>query len=347
MVAPIVSPANYLRMTRHIVSKLQWERPLMAAALVIVILALLLNVGKRVPANHAETKPVISDKASWHPPDTAGIPHTPQGDLIRYGRDLVANTSRFLGPNGIVAAMSNGMNCQNCHLEAGSRFFGNNYSAVFSTYPKFRARSGTIENIFKRVNDCFERSLNGHALDSNGHEMKAICAYISWLGKDVPKNSKPVGAGLPDLVFPERAADTGKGHLVYQQQCQRCHGSRGEGTPLKENTGYVYPPLWGPGSYTTAAGLYRISRFAAFVKDNMPFGSSHNAPQLTDEEAWDLAAFVNSQPRPQKKYKKDWPNPATKPVDFPFAPFSDSFSERQHKYGPFGPIARLHQATRP
>ncbi len=347
MAAPIVSPANDLAMTPQIRSKNQWERPLMAATLVIVVLALLLSVEKRIPAPSPETKPAIADKALWRPPDTAGIPHSPQGELIRYGRDLVANTSRFLGPKGIVAAMSNGMNCQNCHLEAGSRVFGNNYSAVFSTYPKLRARSGTIEDICKRVNDCLERSLNGHALDRNNHEMKAICAYICWLGKDVPRNLKPKGAGLPDLIFPDRAADTGKGHLVYWQQCQRCHGARGEGAPLIEHTGYVYPPLWGPESYTTAAGLYRISRFAAFVKDNMPFGSSHEAPQLTDEEAWDLAAFVNSQPRAEKKYSKDWPDPATKPVDYPFGPYSGSFPEQQHKYGPFGPIARLHQATRP
>jgi thiosulfate dehydrogenase len=333
-------------MTRHIGSKRQWERPVMAATLVIIILAPILNCEKRRPAALPVADAAISRKAIWHPPDTGRIPHTPRGDLIRYGKRLIANTSHYLGTKGIVAAISNGMNCQNCHLEAGARLYGNNYSAVFSTYPKFRARSGTIENIFKRVNDCFERSLNGHALDSNNHEMMAICAYIDWLGQDVPKNSKPAGAGLRDLPFPDRAADSGKGHLVYIQLCGRCHGTQGEGMLLSDSTGYAYPPLWGRHSYTTAAGLYRISRFAGYVKDNMPFGSSHDAPQLTDEEAWDLAAFVNSQPRAEKKFKKDWPDPAAKPVDYPFAPYTDNFSERQHKYGPFGPI-RQGQPVKP
>jgi thiosulfate dehydrogenase len=302
--------------------------------------------GKNTPAAAQATMAATAKTALWQPPDTSLIPKTPGGDLIRYGRRLIANTSRYLGPKGIVAAISNGMNCQNCHLEAGARPYGNNYSAVFSTYPKFRERSGTVENICRRVNDCMQRSLNGRVLDSNSHEMKAICAYIDWLGQNVPKNIKPAGAGIPDLPFPARAADTGKGRAIYTQLCQRCHGPHGEGMPLADSTGYAYPPLWGRNSYTTAAGLYRISRFAGYVKDNMPFGSSHHAPQLKDEEAWDLAAFVNSQPRPEKKFDKDWPKLSGKPVDYPFGPYADSFPEKQHKFGPFGPIRQAGQQNK-
>jgi thiosulfate dehydrogenase len=102
--------------------------------------------------------------------------------------------------------------------------------------------------------------------------------------------------------------------------------------------------LWGEHSYNTGAGLYRISRFAGYIKDNMPFNqTSHDLPQLSDEEAWDLAAFVNSQPRPRKDVSKDWPDISKKPLDHPFGPFSDGFSERQHKYGPFKPIAEARK----
>jgi thiosulfate dehydrogenase len=93
------------------------------------------------------------------------IPADKNGREIRYGRDLVANTAYYFGPEGIIAHSSNGMNCQNCHLDAGTKPWGNNYGAVASTYPKFRERSGSIETIEKRVNDCFERSLNGSAID--------------------------------------------------------------------------------------------------------------------------------------------------------------------------------------
>jgi len=66
--------------------------------------------------------------------------------------------------------------------------------------------------------------------------------------------------------------------------------------------------------------------------------STHQKPVLTDEEAWDVAAFVNSQPRPKADLTRDWPNVAAKPVDHPFGPYSDGFTEEQHKYGPFEPI---------
>ncbi|MEO7530020.1 MAG: hypothetical protein ABIS69_01370, partial [Sediminibacterium sp.] len=101
------------------------------------------------------------------------IPITQEGEVIRYGRSLIENTAQYLGPKGTVARISNGMNCQNCHLEAGTKPWGNNYGAVASTYPKFRQRSGRIESIEKRVNDCFERSLNGKPIDSTGKEMRA------------------------------------------------------------------------------------------------------------------------------------------------------------------------------
>lgn len=276
--------------------------------------------------------------AVWQAPDTMKIPATDEGRLIRYGRDLIIHTSRYLGPKGTAARITNGMNCQNCHLDAGTKIWGNNYSAVFSTYPKFRDRSGSIENIFRRINDCISRSLNGQPIDTNSLEMKAIAAYMKWLGQEVPSGEKPTGAGITDLPFLGRPADSGKGRMVYLQQCQRCHGPQGEGVLNTDSIGYLYPPLWGDHSYTTAAGLYRISRLAGYAKDNMPFGYSHNTAFLSDEQAWDVAAFINSQPRPQLTFNEDWPNISKKPFDHPFGPYADSFTSRQHKYGPFGPM---------
>jgi thiosulfate dehydrogenase len=278
----------------------------------------------------------------WHMPDTSLIHNDPEFEQIYYGRGLIANTSFYLGPKGKIAAISNGMNCQNCHLDAGAKPWGNNYSAVFSTYPRFRERSGTVENIYKRVNDCIERSLNGVPLDTNSREMQAIYAYIKWLGRNVPAGTKPVGAGIRDLPYMERAADPGKGQIVYVQKCQRCHGIQGEGLLNADSTNYAYPPLWGRHSYNTGAGLFRISRFAGYVKDNMPFDASHDTASLTIEEAWDVAAFVNSQSRPEKSFDRDWPDISRKPVDHPFGPYADSFSERQHKYGPFRPLKNIH-----
>lgn len=275
----------------------------------------------------------------WIAPDISSLDQDKNKDLILYGKDLIVHTSEYFGENGkLFKNNTNGMNCQNCHLEAGTKIFGNNYSAVASTYPKYRARSGAIETIYKRVNDCFERSLNGKVLDTNSKEMQGIVAYIKWLGKDVKKGDKPMGSGLKELAFLERAADSEKGKSVYSEKCQSCHQANGVGLMNTDKMSYTYPPLWGEHSYNDGAGLYRMASFAKYVKYNMPQSVKHSSPQLSDEEAWDVAAFVNSQPRPHKNIKSDWPNIEEKPFDHPFGPYVDGFDEKHHKFGPFKPI---------
>lgn len=289
---------------------------------------------------------IIAKQDNWQPPQLASIPKTAEGELILYGKELIAHTANYLGPRGSVMRLSNGMNCQNCHLDAGTKIMGNNYAAVFSTYPKFRSRSGTRESIIKRISDCFERSLNGTKPDSASREMTAMVAYMTWLGQGTPPGVVPAGSGLEKLPYLNRAADPKKGRLIYKGKCESCHGADGEGIPMPDKVAYLYPPLWGKNSYNDGAGLYRVSSFAGYVINNMPFGASSENRLLTEEEAWDLAAFVNSQPRPHKNQKSDWADVAKKPIDFPYAPYVDTFSEKQHKYGPFQPIADARNSAK-
>jgi len=281
----------------------------------------------------------------WTAPDPASIPNSDEGELIKYGRKLIANTAQYLGNNGSALQMSNGMNCHNCHLDARTKPYGNNYGSVASTYPKFRARSGTNETIVKRVNDCFVRSLNGKSLDSNTRKMQAIVAYIEWLGKDVPKGKTVKGSGIVDLPFLDRPADPEKGKIVYEQKCASCHKKDGTGELKPSGKEWSYPPLWGDKSYNNGAGLFRISRLAGYVKYNMPLGVSYPESQLSDEETWDVAAYINSLPRPSKDLSKDWPDISKKPLDHPFGPFADGFDEKQHKFGPF-PLLKLREESR-
>ncbi len=275
----------------------------------------------------------------WQAPDINSLPDDEEGRLIHYGHELITNTSLFFGPKGNIASITNGMNCANCHIDAGSKSFGGCFSAVASTYPKYRDRSGRIESIEFRINDCMLRSLDGKAIDSTSKEMKAMVAYLKWIGKDVPKNKKPKGAGLEELAYLKRAADPEKGKQVFLSKCISCHGENGQGLLNHDSSFYLYPPLWGSNSFNVSAGLYRITRLASFIKNNMPYGlASHDSPQLSDEEAWDVAAFIISQPRPEKIFAEDWPKKETKPVDYAYGPFVDNFSETQHKYGPFTPI---------
>ncbi len=287
-------------------------------------------------AIRAEVKPIVQE--FWIAPDVNTITDTEQKAEVEYGKELIAHTAKYLGPNGSVMQISNGMNCQNCHLKAGTAVFANNYGSVASLYPKFRARSGTEENIEKRVNDCLERSLNGSALHTESREMKAIAAYINFLGTNVNKGEKAAGSGFRDLPYLDRAADSDRGKAVYTSKCQSCHQEDGSGMLNSDKTEYTFPPLWGKNSYNDGAGLYRISNFAKYVRDNMPQGATYENPMLSEEEAWDVAAYINSQARPHIDVPKDWPELSKKPIDHPFGPYSDKFNEKQHKYGPFKPI---------
>jgi thiosulfate dehydrogenase len=190
------------------------------------------------------------------------------------------------------------------------------------------------------VEDCFERSLNGKAPARGSKELESIVAYINYTGSNVKKGQKPKGSGIYELKFMERAADPEKGKIAYVAKCQTCHQANGEGVMNADKVSYQYPPLWGKNAYNQGAGLFRISRFAGYIKANMPFGVTYKEPQLSDEEAWDIAAYVNSMPHPLKDISKDWPKIEEKTFDHPFGPFADGFSEKEHKYGPFGPIKK-------
>ena len=271
----------------------------------------------------------------WIAPDTTTFPIGDEGNLIRYGQKLIQHTSYYFGPKGKLKHTTNGMNCQNCHLQSGTKPWGNNYAAVAANYPKLRARSGKVETIFNRINDCFERSLNGKKLDTNSNEMKAMSSYILWLGRNIEKGLTPKGTGLMKLTFLDRKTDPLIGKKFYVKHCQSCHQSNGGGLLNADSTEFVYPPLWGNNSYNIGAGMHCISKLAGFIKPNMPFGTTHLSMVLTDEEAWDIAAYVNSQKRPTMNLSKDWPDISKKPIDYPFGPYADQLTELQHKFGPY------------
>jgi thiosulfate dehydrogenase len=78
---------------------------------------------------------------------------------------------------------------------------------------------------------------------------------------------------------------------------------------------------------------------ANFIHSNMPDGTTWDHPTLSPEDAWDVAAYIDSQPRPaMANLDRDFPNKLEKPVDTPYGPYADGFSAEQHKFGPFGPI---------
>jgi thiosulfate dehydrogenase len=286
---------------------------------------------------------VIADTALFVPPDTSTIPKNATGDVIRYGRELLVNFPYYLGPKGSVGSFGgNGLGCQNCHLEAGTRPFGLNYYSAHARYPQYRAREGKILTLGDRINNCIERPLNGKPMPLDSKEMVAMLAYMQWLGKGVPVGERVHGDNLKAIALLDRPADPVKGRSVYEKNCQRCHGDDGQGVLKEDGIAYVYPPLWGERSYQPGSSMHRLIKSAQFIKYNMPNDIARwDKPLLTDEEAMDVAAYVNDDKmhtRPQPDLSIEYPVQKEKPLDYYWPPYADPFPAEQHKYGPFKPI---------
>jgi thiosulfate dehydrogenase len=198
--------------------------------------------------------------------------------------------------DSLPAHVGNQLRCVSCHLDEGRRETGS-WVGVFARYPQYRARSGAIETIEYRVNDCFRRSMNGVALDLASRDMADIVAYLAFLSRGTPVGPPQPGARLQQWAAFK--ADTASGRQVFATTCVACHGPDGQGS-------VGAPPLWGPRSYNVGAGMARVRTAAEFIRHNMPFDQPGT---LTDQQAIDVAAFVNARPRPDYRGKEnDWPN---------------------------------------
>lgn len=277
---------------------------------------------------------------------TAGT-NVPPVATEEYGRRLIMQTSELLGPDVTDPNLRyNGsrLNCASCHLGAGTEQGTLTLMLTTEHYPRFSARAGAKTDIEDRVNECMTRSMNGRALPRTSPEMIAMAAYIRSLGGI----NQAIGASQkkahepPGFKTPNRAADLNAGKKTFEEHCSACHGMNGLG--LRASTdpkrGYVFPPLWGADSFNDGAGMHRVLTAAKFIKARMPLGM----PDLTDDQAFDVAAFINSQPRPEMpNLEQDYPDKKTKPVDNGYGPFADSFPLKQHQYGPFAPIEAFYK----
>lgn len=310
----------------------------------LLLLMILLLAVWRCTSNLSSLEVQNSEEAEeevYLGPDTTDIPDTPEGELIRYGLDLVKRTAYYIGPNGVNGKyLGNKMNCVNCHLDAGTRPYGLNYFSSHGNYPQYRPRENAVLTLEQRVNNCVERPHNGRPLPLDSKEMIAIVSYIKFLGQGIPNGEKVKGSGGIDIEYPKRAADPVKGKVIYAQECARCHMDDGQGKWLGDKSSYEYPPLWGMNAYQPGSSMYRIIKAAQFIKANMPFDKARwDAPVLSDEEAFDVAAYINNLEhiRPNSG-GEDYEDIRKKYIDYPYGPYDDPFSENQHRYGPFQEI---------
>jgi len=281
----------------------------------------------------------------WTVPEVGALPDDKNGRLVRRGRDLITATYANIGPevaNPTKRYAGNNLACSNCHLEAGTKKFALPIFGLFGEFPQYSPRLRAEITIEDRVNACMTRSMNGRAMPLDAPEMQAIVAYIKFLSTGVPAGQKVPGLGAGKMPELDRAADPARGRLIYVRACVACHNTDGSGVRRSLPTvdlGYMTPPLWGSDSFNDGAGMARLITAANFIHFNMPHGADYLHPELTPEEAWDVAAYVVSQPRPHKAgLDRDYPDLLQKPVDSPYGPYADGFTQQQHKYGAFAPI---------
>lgn len=311
-----------------------------AFAFLLTLSSVTLGIAQNAPAQ----EPPKIDR-TWTPPEVGALPDDAFGQAVRRGRDLFTATYAHIGPDVADPAKryaGNSLACANCHLQAGTKKFGLPVYGLTGDFPAYSARRGAEASLDDRLNSCMTRSMNGRPLPESSAEMQALVAYIKFLSTGLPADEKLSGYGSGNMPWLDRAADPERGKVVYVRACLYCHGGAGAGIPRSGATtdlGYLVPPIWGPGSFNEGAGMNRLITIANFVHYNMPHGADYLNPQLSVEDAWDVAAYVVSQARPKKAgLENDFPDRLLKPVDTPYGPYADSFSEQQHKYGPFGPI---------
>jgi thiosulfate dehydrogenase len=282
----------------------------------------------------------------WAIPGLNALPDDAHGKLVRRGRDLITMTYAFIGPHALDKDnrfAGNDLACGNCHLQAGTKKFGLPIYGLYWDFPHYSGRTGANISIEDRINSCMTRSMNGRPLPVDSPEMQALTAYVKFLSTGLTKGDQLAGHGAGSMPELDRAANPKHGELLYTGSCLDCHNINGTGIARSKQAlslGYAVPPLWGDNSFNDGAGMARLITLANFLHSNMPHGADYRNPNLTIEDAWDIAAYVEQQARPHKSglehdFSDDLLN---KPVDAAYGPYADQFPEAQHKYGPFAPI---------
>lgn len=230
-----------------------------------------------------------AEGSRFSPPAADAIPDNEFGQVVRKGQDYFLHTSRLLPQY-----TGNSLNCVNCHIDAGRRADSAPMWGAYVLYPAYRKKNGHVNTLAERLQGCFRYSMNGEAPAADSEAIVALSSYMYWLASNAPTGVKLAGQGYKRLPEPAQKMDLERGKAVYAAQCAVCHGANGQGRKTAGVT--VFPALWGDDSFNWGAGMHQMPNAAAFIKANMPLGKSNT---LTDQQAWDVAYFMNSHERPQ------------------------------------------------
>lgn len=246
--------------------------------------------------------PEVAESDYFQPPSGAEIPDSPFGEAVKRGRDIFMNTSTNAGEY-----VGNGLACANCHLDGGRQPMSAPMWAAWTRYPMYRAKNDQINTMEDRVMDCFTFSMNAQHSVAGGPPphgsdiYRDLESYFYWLATGAPTNVPMDGNGFGKVAKTDLGYSPERGAEVFAANCAVCHGPDGQGQ-TDANGRIVFPPLWGPNSYNWGAGMARVDTAAAFIKNNMPLSQPG---KLSDQEAWDVAAYIDSHERPKDARQGD------------------------------------------
>ncbi|WP_412034136.1 c-type cytochrome [Pollutimonas sp. M17] len=250
---------------------------------------------EKAPISSAGAAPSPAERSSgappsgFAPPPADAIPDNEFGKVVRQGQDIFLRTGEHAGK-----FVGNSLNCVSCHMDAGRRKDASPMWAAYVMYPAYRSKNGHVNTLAERLQGCFAYSMNGAMPPADSETIVALESYMYWMAKGAPTGVKLEGQGFKRLPAAAQAPDYLRGQKVFQKNCVLCHGADGAGQ--KAQGKMVFPALWGDNSFNWGAGMHSVPTAAAFIKANMPLGGMD---VLTDQEAWDVAYYMNAHERPQ------------------------------------------------
>lgn len=260
----------------------------------VLALAVIVSIRLANPPQPPVVEPVSATE--FQPRPESEIPTGPQGDAIRRGRAIFTNTRRF-APQYAGSDLS----CSSCHLDARRQANAAPMWAAWVAYPRYRSKDRAISTMEDRIRGCFTYSMNaqysaaGTAPPPGSDIYRDLQTYFYWLAQGAPTGGDMAGSGFPTPPLSTSGYDHARGATVYAQHCAGCHGADGAGQRNPDGS-ITIPPLWGDRSFNWGAGMARIDLAAGFIQANMPLGQGNT---LSDQDAWDVAAFMDSHERPR------------------------------------------------
>lgn len=212
----------------------------------------------------------------------------PIRSAARHGFEIMVETQTHAADY-----VGNKLQCTNCHFAGGDTTGGAqggiSLVGVAAKYPDYDARDKKIIDLPERINGCFLRSMNGKPLPLDSELMLALVTYLHWISQEQPIYGELPFLGLKPLKK-IKSGEPAEGKRTYDVYCALCHRDDGQG-------GKETPPLWGDGSFNSGAGFNNEITLATFIYWNMPYFDA--TPVLSEEQAFDVAAYILSHPRPK------------------------------------------------